>query len=443
MNSTFQLDSHPDAESLNAFAEQALPERERGMVLAHLAGCSRCRQVVFLAQEAASVFEMQEAAASRPELDPAETYEFAAALVAAPAPTAAAGAPSGGKAEKRQGWWAGGWRLAWVPAAALAATVGLVVYIHVRQIRPGFESGVKLALNVPQAAPQQQEKPAAPLVAEKVALGKAQPAAPPPIAAKASKAKVLSFSASAPSEAFSAQPAIRPPAPTAGSAIQISGSGLNRANLPPQPEAQGAGMQNAALFPPPAAPAVAPKPEPSVGVNSLNKASAGMASTTVQSADGQVQSIQSLSAGAFIPQPAIDAAPMGRPKASGQQFSEARAVRRAKVSPLPSGLRAVSTVAAQHRTLAIDSDGTLFLSNDSGSHWQPVTRQWSGHAVVVRIQGAIGPNAGLPVEAEAAVLQDDLSSNLAAAATPAPVFEIVNDKDHVWISTDGTTWKAK
>ncbi len=54
MNSTFQLDSHPDAESLNAFAEQALSEREREPILAHLAACSRCRQVIFLAQQAAS-----------------------------------------------------------------------------------------------------------------------------------------------------------------------------------------------------------------------------------------------------------------------------------------------------------------------------------------------------------------------------------------------------
>ena len=52
MNSNSQLEFHPDAESLNAFAEKALPERERGQIVAHLAGCSRCRQVIFLAQQA-------------------------------------------------------------------------------------------------------------------------------------------------------------------------------------------------------------------------------------------------------------------------------------------------------------------------------------------------------------------------------------------------------
>jgi hypothetical protein len=57
MNSTTQLEFHPDAESLNAFAEQALPERERGQIVAHLAVCSRCRQVIFLAQQAAEEME--------------------------------------------------------------------------------------------------------------------------------------------------------------------------------------------------------------------------------------------------------------------------------------------------------------------------------------------------------------------------------------------------
>ena len=65
MNSNPQLDLHPDAESLNAFAELVLPEREREQVLTHLAACSRCRQVVHFAQDAASASEMNEAAVYR------------------------------------------------------------------------------------------------------------------------------------------------------------------------------------------------------------------------------------------------------------------------------------------------------------------------------------------------------------------------------------------
>ena len=40
---------HPDADVLTAFAERALPDRERDSVLKHLAGCSECREVVALA----------------------------------------------------------------------------------------------------------------------------------------------------------------------------------------------------------------------------------------------------------------------------------------------------------------------------------------------------------------------------------------------------------
>jgi hypothetical protein len=44
---------HPDADSLSAFVEGVLPEHERLACLAHLAECSRCREVVYLAQESA------------------------------------------------------------------------------------------------------------------------------------------------------------------------------------------------------------------------------------------------------------------------------------------------------------------------------------------------------------------------------------------------------
>jgi hypothetical protein len=51
---------HPDADSLGAFVEGVLPEHERLACLAHLAECSRCREVVYLAQEAAPVLIAEE-----------------------------------------------------------------------------------------------------------------------------------------------------------------------------------------------------------------------------------------------------------------------------------------------------------------------------------------------------------------------------------------------
>ena len=41
--------SHPDADTLTAFAERVLPERERGTVLEHLAGCRSCREIMAVA----------------------------------------------------------------------------------------------------------------------------------------------------------------------------------------------------------------------------------------------------------------------------------------------------------------------------------------------------------------------------------------------------------
>jgi hypothetical protein len=50
-----------DADSLNAFIEGVLPEHERLQCLAHLADCSRCREIVFSAQEAPDVVAVPKA----------------------------------------------------------------------------------------------------------------------------------------------------------------------------------------------------------------------------------------------------------------------------------------------------------------------------------------------------------------------------------------------
>jgi hypothetical protein len=51
--------------------------------------------------------------------------------------------------------------------------------------------------------------------------------------------------------------------------------------------------------------------------------------------------------------------------------------------PLPSRLPALSVVSTAFETLAIDTQNTLFFSDDNGKHWKAIPSQWQGRAVKV------------------------------------------------------------
>ena len=122
MSSPSQLDLHPDADSLNAFVEQLLTEPERAQILTHLAGCARCREVIFVAQRA--VYAME------PEFLVAAAAAPSVTLSPAPAP---APAPAQIQAVPRP------WRAASIPAAALAAAIALSVFAYVAHTREASE----------------------------------------------------------------------------------------------------------------------------------------------------------------------------------------------------------------------------------------------------------------------------------------------------------------
>ena len=107
---------------------------------------------------------------------------------------------------------------------------------------------------------------------------------------------------------------------------------------------------------------------------------------------------------------------------------------------LPSGLTVVSMVASGHRTLAIDQAGALFLSEDSAGTWEHVSRQWTGRAVTVRMRAAA---PAYPSAAPAAGQFGVNPANNGPAPSPAPIFEILNDKSQLWFSTDGRIWLPK
>jgi hypothetical protein len=100
--------------------------------------------------------------------------------------------------------------------------------------------------------------------------------------------------------------------------------------------------------------------------------------------------------------------------------------------PLPSGLAPVSELAVEGSRLALDSNGTLFRSDDQGKHWRQIRQQWAGKAVellgIPRLPAAAhsGPEAKLKSG------QEDYAAVLLRST---PAFH--------WISVDrGKTWTS-
>jgi hypothetical protein len=98
----------------------------------------------------------------------------------------------------------------------------------------------------------------------------------------------------------------------------------------------------------------------------------------------------------------------------------------------------------KHFILSLDQAGTLFLSEDAGRNWKSVAPQWNGRAIQVRIQQAQNSVDGAYDEPAAGGAADKLKDSAAhAPALSTTVFEIVNDNNQIWVSTDGKNWNAK
>ena len=379
MNSTPQLDLHPDADSLNAFVEQALGAPEREQILAHIAKCDRCRQVIYLAQQAAAEAETP---ARVPAVRPAMPSEA----------------------------WYRSWRFAWVPAAALAATLALVVTFHPRHTAHAPEMAKAVPLSevaAPTPVPQQQAietaalKPA-PVLAVNAPAGKAE------FEARRGPSQELS-PAAAPSAASPAMPG----------AIALSTSEYHEAPAP---------SVEAAPAPVPPGTAAEYKAEPAVtawlerqqlaGAHSASANTSQVSQKRLLEQVDAARATQGGSAYSAAPRLAKRSAPAGSFDIGIQQPTAGLAASRKENPPkLPSGLAALSTATAGRLTLEIDLAGALFLSNDSGQHWEQVARQWTGRAIEVRVQ----------------------SGNTA----PAREFELKNDGGSIWVSANGKTWTAQ
>ena len=391
MKTMAQSGAHPDAESLSAFAEQALPAVERQQVLAHLAGCDRCREVVFLAQAAAGAEGATPVPAASPE-------------------------PSR--------WWRGlfaGWRWTWIPATALAGVVGVAVLHHFKNETPVAE----LARNTRQeaVATEASAKPEAP--------ASKPTASEPPEAKRATRAK-------------SAVPASLPSKDLGTLAKKES----ETANLPAADKGQPVGeMASVAVLVPGVAGGNAVH-----GAQQKASATGGpYASTQQQAVEQQEIARDQLHSARFdanangatggaaraglagkneaqsqmaaVPTPSAPAREVTLQTAAKSSLSvaadEVAVDGKRKRTVLPNGANALSTATAGGRTVAIDPSGAVFLSEAPGAKWMAVATQWSGRAVLVRVEGAA-----------------------TVAGTPTR-FELINDQNKVWWSADGKVWLAE
>lgn len=428
MNPLAQPDIHPDADSLNAFVERALPDAERARIVAHMAGCARCREVVYLAQAAAAE----------------ETGALQAAGVSAE------------PRRSRFGAVFGGWRVAWIPVAALAAVGAVVIWV---QLRPAPRAVTMAQLappqpvqSIPAPPPANVARPAAPPPSQSAAPSAvrhepktAKPAPPAPEELARNEA-VPSLSSSAGRKRASgaihpggdaeltarqgtsevrAPEMQAPPAQSSASADMAFAPGLTNTHWQPQPEEMAKLSPSQAVAakptPPPVPPAVM-----AVHGGAMAPATGGPQTLAVNAAPPQQETA-----------PQAELTP--------QELNGLAILRVAKHLKLPSGLNSVSSAAMLDRLVAVDSAGSVFLSRDAGLHWEAVRAQWSGKAIAVQ-----APSRGLylvkpPAESgaiEATTQPRPAPTAPAEAAPPVPamLFRLTTDRHQTWVSADGKTW---
>lgn len=397
---------HPDAEVLTAFAEQLVTDTEREEVLAHIATCGRCRDVVFLTQKMAEA---------------EEPSRGAAALVP--------------KEKTGLGWFAG-WNWAWIPVAALAGIVGFAVIEHSRraaapttqmaQSAPPPESPLSTAINVPpmpkpsmqprmQASRQESErKAAAPSRTDRdEELDRRSGADKDEVAAqkknddaKATDSLREAGSNEPPSTLHGTLQARAKSSAIGGPMLQNQIQQQNNAQMQRQQNYSNHEEQSTAVADSANKPVAAPiQPGP-------------VSQTATVEVSGAAVPISPAPAAA----PALSAVQLQTESAELSEVVPGKA--KAGVSILPSKRGVLSQARAGRTTVAIDTAGSVFASEDGGKHWQAVNSQWNGRPVLVKSRSTVA-GAG-------ALLKQS-----------APRFELTTDRQEIWMSADGKTWTLK
>ena len=416
-----QHEIHPDAEMLSAFAEQALGERERGEVLEHLAACGRCRQVVALAREAAGA----EAAAWRR-------------------------APVGPRVRFRS------WGLALAPLAVVAASAVIAIYVHERDVERNAEfakverqQATEKAPVPPQASPQPQAQSAPPTAspAEKNAVGGKAAGEPARSATPKKQGQVELIDSNngeggpilTAKEEQELDRALEEPAPPAAETQEATADG----SAPSGTSADDKTRAEVALYD------GERKREAEGEMEAMDKRLFAAKAKTMAGSHGSGSGIAGGGAAGSSEQVVVTDQQLETqpaPAASAGALMKFRpgafsGMRAPNLVHLPSGIPTISIAHSNERMIAIDNSGALFLSEDSGANWEPVTKQWTGRAVLVRKTASPKHKEAAPPAAKAESPGDGSGSG--AMSDSDTVFELLNDQSQVWWSVDGKTWAPR
>jgi hypothetical protein len=429
MNPTIQSGTHPDAESLTAFAEQSLSGAEREQILAHMSVCGRCREVVFLAHQAAESEQ------------PSEVLQQRSGRQQSRPPVA-----------RR---WFGGWRWAWIPVAALAGFIGIAVVQHgrraaappqqVAQYAPETRSlrnatAAKSAESPAPAQLQASRQPAANETRNELTAArekenqladrdgrvvdekKSEESKQKDMGGIGGSLGVVS-SKGISGGASRGMVAARATSPSMGGPAALNQfqqqnmNQLQQQNNASQAQQASNAQQTQEVNDALRLDAVREADKPAYLAN--KPAPPPLPTSITETVNVQAEPVVPVTSAAAAPAPQIAPVPV-----AGQSFglaTETLAKRKTAKLALPGGAQPLSVASAGRLSIAIDTAGALFLSRDGSKHWQPIKTQWPGRAVLVRAK------------------QSSLHGTL-LSLNGQPQFELVNDKLETWSSPDGMTW---
>jgi hypothetical protein len=471
VNQNLQPGKHPDADELSIFVEGAATSRERERILAHLAECRECRDVVFLMQR------------------PVE-------------------GPAAGKEASRE--WV--WQRWFVPVGVTGAVLACALAVVLIYVRPRTEVPVNVTQNAVVREPETgvNGKTSA-------STGNAGLAAQPENTTNGSGRGAQAINADrkeAGGGIGSKAPNVESHPAAAGAAAQATGTALPSSSVvamagagatrkpDAQPGADSVAVQdmsmngrNVASLQSPTAPPGAQTAAP----QDSTEVQQGLPALRVENTSAQVDTLSGVSgrvtdaSGAVIAKATValrDAAGTTRQTASGedgsfeltgvpagrydltvtapgfrsnQQSIDLKPSELAMLQPVlnvgavtqtvevtssaplvetasasissvaaepPGRLPLAASVSLGKRILTLDSAGSLFLSRNAGKSWKRVNPQWTGKPVNIYLSTA---------EAKAA----KPTSKASGPDSVKSVFELTTDAGAEWTSQDGTHWRPK